>query len=347
MSKISVIVPVYNVECYLKRSIESLQRQTLKDIEIILVNDGSTDRSLNVCLEYQKHDKRIRVIDKPNGGVSSARNAGLEIANSKYIGFVDPDDWVEPRMYESLLRRIEETQADVCMCNYVVESRWGRSIPVQLPVQQVLLDNCKDINYHIVSNMLASPTLHGSTTIMGSVWRLLVRRELLEINCIRFPEDVALMEDLVFCIETLKCCARLSVEPGFHYHYFVRSNSAVRQYRKDMSVTVDRVFQLLRDILTDELAEYPILRERMALRYVSDRLSLLANEMRKGNEKKVWERIERIRSLCKDPKLKAITRKMDTKSYSIRKQFLIGALRREWWLSLALYYLIVSRVIHR
>ncbi|UJF15261.1 glycosyltransferase [Jeotgalibaca sp. MA1X17-3] len=121
MIKVSIIVPVYNVEKYLKKSIESLMNQTLKDIEIILVNDGSTDNSLFICKQYEKKDFRIKVIDKNNGGVSSARNIGIELASGQYIGFIDPDDWIEPEMYEKMYSKIEKTKSDVCICNYIKE----------------------------------------------------------------------------------------------------------------------------------------------------------------------------------------------------------------------------------
>ena len=101
MELISVIVPVYNVESYLEKCIESIQNQSYKSLEIILVNDGSTDSSGDICDKYAAHDKRIKVIHKKNGGLSSARNAGLEVANGDYIAFVDSDDYIEITMYEN------------------------------------------------------------------------------------------------------------------------------------------------------------------------------------------------------------------------------------------------------
>ena len=95
MAKVSIIIPVYNVESYLRRCLDSVVNQTLKDIEIILVNDGSTDGSLAICEEYAKNDDRIKIITRKNGGLSAARNTGLDNATSEYIGFIDSDDWVD------------------------------------------------------------------------------------------------------------------------------------------------------------------------------------------------------------------------------------------------------------
>lgn len=113
---VSVVVPVYNVEAYLDRCVESLVAQTLRNIEIILVDDGSTDGSPALCDEWAQKDDRIRVIHKENGGLSDARNAGVRAARADWIGFVDSDDWVEPEMYEILCRRIVEDGSDIAIC---------------------------------------------------------------------------------------------------------------------------------------------------------------------------------------------------------------------------------------
>ena len=117
MPKISIIVPVYNVEQYLAECIESIRNQSLTDIEIILVDDGSPDNSGAICDDYARKDDRIRVIHKKNGGLSSARNAGLEVAIGEYIGFVDSDDWVDGEMYEVLYKNAVENQAEIAACN--------------------------------------------------------------------------------------------------------------------------------------------------------------------------------------------------------------------------------------
>lgn len=113
---ISVIVPVYNVEKYLPKCIDSIIDQTYGKLDIILVNDGSSDGSSQICDEYAKKDRRIRVIHKNNGGLSSARNAGLDVANGQFIAFLDSDDWIEPEMYEVLLNLSITYNADISSC---------------------------------------------------------------------------------------------------------------------------------------------------------------------------------------------------------------------------------------
>ena len=127
---ITVIVPVYNVKDYLERCVESICGQTYPNLEILLVDDGSTDGSGKICDELAKKDTRIKVIHKPNGGLSDARNAGLDVATGDYIGYVDSDDYIEPDMFEILLTNIEEHQADISCCRYARVYYDGRREPV-------------------------------------------------------------------------------------------------------------------------------------------------------------------------------------------------------------------------
>ena len=113
---ISVIVPVYKAEAYLEKSVKSIINQTYKNLEIILVDDGSPDRCGEMCDEFAKKDSRIRVIHKANGGQSSARNAALDIMAGDYVGFVDSDDWIEPNMYEHLYNLILKNNAQISVC---------------------------------------------------------------------------------------------------------------------------------------------------------------------------------------------------------------------------------------
>lgn len=120
MIKLSIIVPIYNAQNHLKKCIESIINQTEKDIEIILIDDGSTDDSLKICNEYQRKDFRINVIHQNNSGVSIARNQGIKIAKGEYIGFVDSDDWIDLDMFKRLLEEAKKTDADIVMCDAIL-----------------------------------------------------------------------------------------------------------------------------------------------------------------------------------------------------------------------------------
>lgn len=121
MCEVSIIVPIYNVEKYLNRCLDSLVNQTFKDIEIIALNNGSTDSSLDILKDYASNDNRITIIDNENLGVSKARNIGIDKASGKYIVFVDSDDWIDTNMIEVLYSNITKNNCDLVMCTYVRE----------------------------------------------------------------------------------------------------------------------------------------------------------------------------------------------------------------------------------
>ena len=141
--KISIIVPVYNVEKYLKRCINSILNQTFKNFELILVNDGSTDNSLNICKNYKEKDGRIQLISQTNKGLSAARNTGLKYAKGKYVCFVDSDDFIEKEYLSLLLSNIEKYNSDIAMCEYYLTNEEGRKYSISR------LNEPKDI--HVLS----------------------------------------------------------------------------------------------------------------------------------------------------------------------------------------------------
>lgn len=141
MKKISIIVPIYNAENHLEKCIKSILTQTVEDLELILVDDGSKDNSLSICKAYANKDSRIKVIHQKNAGVSAARNHGIEVAEGDFIGFVDSDDWIDAHMYEILLEEAKKTNADVVMCDATTVYDSGKTqvdTITQLSTNQIL-----------------------------------------------------------------------------------------------------------------------------------------------------------------------------------------------------------------
>ena len=165
---ISVIVPVYNVEKYLPQCIDSILNQTEKNLEIILVDDGSLDNSGKICDEFSKKDDRIVVIHKKNNGLSSARNAGLEIAKGNYIGFVDSDDWLDKSMYEVLLKLLKENNSDISCCDFFKTANSNDSIPH--------IDNEIINSYNNIESL--NNFYNGLYTQTVVAWNKLYKREL-------------------------------------------------------------------------------------------------------------------------------------------------------------------------
>ena len=145
---ISVIVPVYKVENFLKRCVDSIINQTYRNLEIILVDDGSPDNCGRICDEYQKRDSRVRVIHKDNGGLSDARNAGIEIATGQFLGFVDSDDYIAPDMYEHLYSILVNNNADISVCSASIVQEGGR--PEYTDDEKILVFHGQGILYSLV-----------------------------------------------------------------------------------------------------------------------------------------------------------------------------------------------------
>ena len=172
---ISVIVPVYNVEDYLRKCIDSLIDQTLKDIEIILVDDGSTDKSGNICDEYVLKDNRVKVVHKENGGLSDARNTGIDIARGKYISFIDSDDWIEIQMLERLYNLAIANEADIVQGDYI--KVYDENITVRNISENIMKYNSEKILNELYRD-------NSIKTVV--VWNKIYKREL--FNNIRFPK---------------------------------------------------------------------------------------------------------------------------------------------------------------
>ena len=340
--KVSVVVPIYNAAEHLEKCVRSLQAQTMQEKEIILVNDGSTDNSLAICKMLAERDRSITVIDQKNCGVSVARNVGIKQAKGEYIGFVDADDWVEPNMYGDMHNRITKNEADVCICNYVIETPL-RTSPVYLPITNKVLTE-GEITETLVANLLSPPTLNsGESTIMGSACRLLIKRNLIVENGIFFPEGIWYKEDLIFCIKLFLKSKKIAHSSENHYHYVMRKGSATDTISEDLSPLFDSVYRKLEAIVADYHA-MPILRERLDLRYVRDKIELISKEVKVQN-KSVREKIKKIRSLCYDQKMKEILIHTNTKGYTIRRKMVLWALLNERAEFLFMYYKVLSLIL--
>lgn len=211
--RITVIVPVYNVEKYLEKCIKSITDQTYKNLEIICVNDGSTDNSLQILTELSVKDLRIKVISQENSGVSAARNAGLDIASGDYITFVDSDDELEPDMYEVLVSLAEKYNADIAHCGYKKVHFDGSTKDV-CGTGQLLVQNSAE----------ASSCLLSGQHFTGSLCNKLYRSSLL--GNIRFDTALKINEDVLFNAQMFKKADSTVFFDVPKYYYFERKNSA-------------------------------------------------------------------------------------------------------------------------
>jgi len=303
MNIISIIVPIYNVEKFLTRCLDSILAQSLKDIEIILVNDGSTDLSLNICKDYQKKDNRIIIIDKINEGVSVARNTGIEAATGKYIGFVDPDDWIEPTMYENIYKTAEKYKCNIAFCNYSKDSKHTSNTKM-LKVQKDVLGKLDIIN-ELIANMIGiEDILPKYYNVMGCVWRCLYRKDFIEKFHLSFQPGITIMEDLIFNVQALIYCDKVCIDHGVYYHYMKNKTSCLHSYNEKMWKDQVEVHNTLEKIIDDaDLSEY--MRNRLDSRYIGMATCAVGNEVYKSNAN-LKDRMEATKFIIKDEKLKEV-----------------------------------------
>lgn len=206
--EISVIVPVYKAEKYLHRCVDSLLAQTFTNFEILLIDDGSPDKSGHICDEYAQQDKRIRVIHKPNGGVASARQCGIEFAQGEYTIHADPDDWVETTMLEELYAKAKSTNADMVICDFFVNYARKQIVRIQKP---------SDLKSSVVLRNLFQH-LHGSCC------NKLIKRSCYVQYKVSFPKDLSYCEDLYVCCKLLLHDIKVAYLHKAFYHYVQDEN---------------------------------------------------------------------------------------------------------------------------
>ncbi|MBE6937883.1 MAG: glycosyltransferase [Ruminococcaceae bacterium] len=223
MELLSVIIPVYNVEKYLRECLDSVLASTYPCLEILVVDDGSTDSCPQICDDYAKADVRIRVIHQNNHGLIAARNRGLAEANGAYIGFVDSDDVISPVMFAELIKAIENTNADMAACEYCVD-KCKLAVSEITEESYVVVDSFEGC----LSVITVAPEIRNTTWTGQSVWNKLYRRELIH-NL--YNPDCFMCEDLRFNWDYIHGIEKMVVIPKALYMYRQNENSILATYR--------------------------------------------------------------------------------------------------------------------
>ena len=230
MPIISVIVPVYKVEPYLRECIDSILNQTFKDFELILVDDGSPDNCPVICDEYAKKDSRVVVIHKENGGVSSARNEGLNSAKGEFISFVDGDDYLEKEYLETLYLCIRRNNSDLSRCRaFLFEDFNKKIIGIKTTQFRYTFHSIED-----KSSFIMNVFLNG--LILYAVWGSLFKRDIIKNNKISFPIKITMAEDLCFMILFLSSSSSIELCDRALYYYRCRDDSAVHSSSTSLDI---------------------------------------------------------------------------------------------------------------
>lgn len=265
---ISIIVPVYNVEKYLSKCIESIINQTYKNLEIILVDDGSPDNCGKICDEYARKDKRIKVLHKENGGQGSARNLGLDNSTGEYIAFVDSDDWIELDMYERMYKEIKNSNSDIAICGIYNVTR----------IKTIQSSVCEDVL--ILNNQELMRDYFTTTNIHSVPWNKLYNKKLWAN--LRFPEN-KYREDAFICYKVLSMAEKAVHIAKAKYFYLVRDGSSEHQKFSEKNLVSN---ELLDDEYEFVKQNYPELKKvlwdkRIKIRQIQIRDIILSRQQKK------------------------------------------------------------------
>jgi len=247
MPKVSIIVPVYKTEKYIEQCIQSLINQTYQDIEIILVNDGSPDKSGEICDRYaNEYPLLITVIHQKNQGTSVARNSGIAASSGEWIAFADSDDWMEPELIEKLLLVAESTQCDICISGYVTNHP-KTSVPsefIQLNGYQ-LTDRDK---FRLFVDVLSTRKLEGAgeAVFIGRPYSKLYRKSFLEINNIWFSQNVAVSQDSLFNMYAIQLSSKTILCEGAYYQYRIHETQTTQRYNGKALLSAEKLLKEVR-----------------------------------------------------------------------------------------------------
>jgi len=290
---VSIIIPVYNVQDYLARCVDSVLTQTYTDLEIILVDDGSIDISGDICDEYALHDARVRVIHKENGGLSDARNAGLDVARGNYVAFIDADDYVHPSFVELLLKTINETGAQIAVSTWqeLKDGDKPRKVKTKRPRCTILTQE------EAISSVFYQKKLNHSACSRIFETQL--------FNNLRFPKGM-LYEDLAIIYPLLCKVEKVALINTPMYYYMHRQGSIITTVSLRRTHVLDHI-ERIEEQVTDEAPQYlPAVRSRhLSACFNMLRLMPVDEPKWQATKERCWDYIKNMRFLCiKDSKVR-------------------------------------------
>ena len=260
---ISVVIPVYNVEKYLEKCVDSVKKQTYNNIEIILVDDGSTDKSGELCDIIAKEDNRIKVIHKKNGGLSDARNAGVKVANGDFIGFVDSDDYIYQDMYMDLYLTLKKEDSDISICDFV-------KIKENDDSSEYCAKN-KNVNYYKYNKIEALNELLKNEKITNHAWNKLYKKSL--FDNIKYPVGKN-MEDMATTYLLFEKANQISYIEKIEYFYLERANSILGNVNEKLIYNLKDISEKRYEHLWEK---YPEVRENLIISQIKNIKIMFSN----------------------------------------------------------------------
>ncbi len=320
--KVSVIVPVYNAENYLSRCLDSLLKQSISDIEIIVINDGSTDNSGEILKKYEKMDGRIRAIHKGNEGLSEARNIGINYAQGEYIGFVDSDDWVDSEMYNSMYSTAIATNIDIVMCTYTREYP-DHSKPKLLNLPDKVIYDKGEVRNKLMRRIVGPIKSEMSNPeyldALSTVWSKIYRTSLMKENNVAFTDlkIIGTAEDALFNIHALYYAESALLINKPYYHYW-RANvdSVTSVYKPDLKEQWFNLYSYIEDFLKQKKLQgefHTALNNRICMGV----LGLGLNTISSGNLSSSFEKVSQIKVFLSDERIVKGYKEFDVSEFPI------------------------------
>ena len=278
--KLSIILPVYNSEDTIARTINSVFKQNFKDFQLIIINDGSTDSTNNICEEFTKRYNNILYINVVNGGVSKARNIGISYSNSDYIMFIDSDDTYKPGMLQIMINEISQGFDIVC-CGYVRIARNGKRI-------------IKNLNRDIFTKANMNTFIEDcqKNNMFNQLWNKIFKSSIIINNNIKFDENVSLGEDYRFILSYIDYCKKLETIDDILYCYYVSSSGLNKKYRKDRHLINFENLEKLESVYS----KYNYKKDYIYYRYFTTVLSSINNIYKSKDKKAIKEDIEFLKN---------------------------------------------------
>lgn len=319
---LSIIVPIYNVELYLRQCLDSILRQTFEDFELILVNDGSTDNSPNICDDYAARDARIIVVHKENGGLVSARKAGLSTAKGKYIGYVDSDDWIEADMYQALCDAAQAFNVDIVICD-IIENYLDYEVKATQVVKPGLYQ--KDRMIKEVYPIMLYAGQYYQFGLFPSVSNKLFKKSLLEKFQYQVDDQIRMGEDVACTYPSLLNAKSIYLlDKQYLYHYRQNPSSMTASYDQQFFEKTLVLYKHLREL---SLAPYFVNQLQYYLTYLV--IAGVQNELHRENEKTLREKRAFLKKMLKHRAINEVLQAICLNKLPFKVKLIILLLKRQ------------------
>lgn len=321
--KVSIIVPVYNVEKYLKRCVDSLVGQSYANLEIILVDDGSEDNSLLICKEYERQDARVHVFHKMNEGLGLTRNYGIARATGDYVAFVDSDDYLTLDAIEELLKKVEETNADVVIASHYYQ---GKNQIIALPERLYSGSEIKDIlMVHMMGN-----NANKLDALSYTAWGKLYKKTLFTENNLTFPSERKLIwEDLAFSVNAYPLCEKIYILHKPVYYYCFNEGSLTHTYKPNKLELVMNLYcymsEKIRDLNLPSEAQFRL--DTNFMGHIRTCIKLEVFYVRQNSFRKT---IQNIREICSREDVQSLIKKYPKDAFNKSQYIYNFALEHSW-----------------